>query len=103
MNRVLVVPWSMAPTKSGIGFPRFDGGVQVSFGQAAGFGGLRRQEPPDEHLVEAGAHETTDDGRDDRDPEIQVPVLISHCSTVASDERGEPRAEVTGRVDRIAG
>src|SRR5690348_11915004 len=102
MNRVLVVPWSIAPTKSGIGSPRFHGGVKVALRQTARLGGLRRQEPADEHLVQTGADQATDDRGDDRNPEVQGPVLVAHRPTVAGEELGNARPEVAGGVDRVA-
>src|ERR1700759_4006855 len=85
MNRELVVPWSTAPTKSGMvlllqsfspvpapqdrGWPRgFRSGID---GGVVG----RRQEPPDTVLVQPAADQAADDRADDRYVEVQIPVL----------------------------
>src|SRR5690348_6787973 len=100
MKRVLVVPWSTAPTKSAIAC------LHVVFGGLLGqpswllgtAGAQPGQEPADQPLVQAGAEHTADDGRHDRDPEIEIPGLIAECAAVARQEAGESRTEVTRRV-----
>src|SRR2546430_459479 len=70
MNLVLVVPWSIAPTKSAMSWFLSDVDVLgfLGRGQAAGLEWpLGRQGPPDQHLVGACAEQTADDWPDDRD------------------------------------
>src|SRR5262245_14597630 len=69
MERVLVVPWSTAPTKSAMRclHTLARGGDLPGLLRCLG-----RQEPPDECLVQTGADDAADDRCDDRYPEIQV-------------------------------
>src|SRR5690348_2109113 len=101
MKRVLVVPWSTAPTKSATGCLHFlvsgRGRYPARLLRSAG----TWQESRDHDLVQAGADHAADDGSDDRDPEIEIPGLIAERTAVAGEETGESRAEVTGRVDRV--
>src|SRR4051812_5889086 len=82
MHRVLVVPWSMAATYCGIAVPLSKVRSERDVGQGAG------EDAPDQR-----AH--------DRDPGV-TPVAV----TLAADRQdgvGDARAEVTGRVDGVAG
>src|SRR5690349_25157186 len=101
MKRVLVVPWSTAPTKSATGCLHFL--VSGRRGNPARLLRLARgrQEPRDQVLVQPGAYYTADDGRDDRYPEIEIPGLVAESIAIAGEEAGESRAEVAGRVDRV--
>src|ERR1700742_798314 len=100
MKRVLVVPWSTAPTKSATAdyLRVFEGRKLARF-----LGCVGREEAGHEDLVEPGAGDPTDDGGDDRDPEVDMAVLVLECPVIAGDELGQARSEVTGRVDRVAG
>src|SRR5450432_2193731 len=98
MNGELVVPWSTAPTKSG---------MRISLGKGSQLSGIdgrlfgRRQEPAHAVLVQAAADEPADERADDRHPEVKVPVLILPRTVIPGDELGQPGPEVTRRVDRI--
>src|SRR3954452_22072683 len=103
MKRVLVVPWSTAPTKSATGRLHFL--VSGRRRDPARLLRLRRgrQESRDQELVQAGAGHAADQGPDDRNPEIGIPGLVAERTAVAGEEAGESRTEVAGRVDRIPG
>src|SRR3954451_5167743 len=109
MKRVLVVPWSTAPTKSAMKVSPF-----LSFGgsgvlerrvarNATRLGLLGGQETGDQGLVQPGAEDAADDRADDGHPEVQTAVLVAEGGAVPGEERGEARAEVTCRVDGVAG
>src|SRR4051812_40782722 len=102
MNRVLVVPWSIAPTKSAMS--RFLSDVEslglLGSGQPPRLRWfLDRQEPTDQHLVRARAEEPAHDGPDDRDPEVQVSGLVLERIVEPGDVRRQAGSEVARRVD----
>src|SRR3954469_3983757 len=76
MKRVLVVPWSTAPTKSATtclhGFGCLLGGDAAGL-RLAGDG----QDPADQPLVQPGAEHAADDRGHDRNPEVQITGLIA--------------------------
>src|SRR6266700_3564987 len=95
MNRVPVVPWSTAAAyfamfrSSGLGL-----------GDAPG-----HQDTLDEEVVHQDPEHPAHEGTDDRDPEVVAePVAIARQGRLApaGDGGEQPRAEVAGRVDRVA-
>src|SRR4029453_1091275 len=126
MARLEVVPWSIARTCS---FAMC--GLLSAFGWGSGrWGRGRRPAPsprtgslpswsvpvapwparrfdwkgaPDEEVVDVGADRAADERPDDRHPEIEVAVGRLHGGRPPRDPGGQPRPEVTGRVDRIPG
>src|SRR5690349_11020934 len=103
MKRVLVVPWSTAPTKSATVRLHILDTVVRRRNPAHFLGLVRRQESSDQILVQTGADHTTDDRSHDRYPEVEIAGLISERILVPGEEAGQTRPEVTGRVYRIAG
>src|SRR4051794_19638710 len=96
MNLELVVPWSMAPTKSAMVTPlvcaRWEGsGATDDSGlRVAALGSCARLQllvggevGADAVLVEAAADQATDERADDRDPPVHVAVLVSEGAAVA--------------------
>src|SRR5690349_10552585 len=98
MKRVLVVPWSTAPTKSAM-VVSSDVLAGLGHGDRFPFGG---QEAFDHVAEDGAADDAADDRRDDRQPPIGLAVLVDPGGRVPGDVRREPGPEVAGRVDGVA-
>src|SRR5258708_31266340 len=96
MNRVPVVPWSTAAAY-----------FAMSLLSGARLGRTPRDERVlDEEVVDQDADHASDEWTDDRDPEVGAevaPVAGQRHLAPSGDGREEARAEVAGRVDRVAG
>src|SRR5436190_9595038 len=99
MKRLLVVPWSTAPTKSAM---VVSSEVVGGLGHGDGFRLAVGQEAFDHVAEDRAADDPADDRRDDRQPPVRDAVLVDPGGRVPGDERREPGPEVTGGVDRVA-
>src|SRR3954451_11332617 len=81
MQRVLVVPWSIAAAYFAMSSPRLSAGV--------------------ERVERQGAQDAADDRSDDRDPRI-APVRRA-LARDRQDRVHDARTEITRRIDRITG
>src|SRR5580693_8290549 len=129
MNRLLVVPWSMAPTKSGIGVtPSIS--LRVTLSSRLGFRWLPRPghrlrlgdrprdflgdlQPGMQHITdEQVVDDHTDDTADQR-PDYRYPPVVGELEATqavrawqrhlppAREVREQAGPEVAGRVDRV--
>src|SRR4051794_10298093 len=62
-----------------------------------------RQGAADPEVVQPGTDEAADERTDDRDPEVDVPVLVPPGTAVAGEEGRQARPEVASGVDGVPG